>query len=119
VDGREIKVIECPAEKLWANILTEPLQGMAFRKMRAKLMNCPVNYEENGKPTEKPDIHLLPKPGTGMKTANKRLMSTSPQECVGHKRTRLRKNAPFSLPRGSFLPRIYYLRILAEPVMKQ
>jgi hypothetical protein len=46
VDDGEIKVIDCPTEEMWANILTKPLQGMAFRTMRAILMDCPVNYEE-------------------------------------------------------------------------
>jgi hypothetical protein len=64
----------------------KPLQGMAFRKMRAVLMNCPVNYEENDKFAEKPANSNNLKPGTGMNTTNKQLVSTSPQECVGHKR---------------------------------
>jgi hypothetical protein len=89
VDSREIRVIDCPAEEMWADAQTKPLQGMAIRKIRAELVNCPVNYEENNKPAEKPAIHLRPQPGTGMKTANKRLASTSPQECVGHRRTRV------------------------------
>ena len=33
-------------ENMWANILTKPLQGKVFRVFRAKLMNCPVEYEE-------------------------------------------------------------------------
>jgi hypothetical protein len=39
VDDGEIKVINCPKEEMWADILTKPLQGMAFRTMRAILMN--------------------------------------------------------------------------------
>jgi hypothetical protein len=46
VDDGEIKVIDCPTEEIWADILTKLLQGMAFRTMRAILMNCPINYEE-------------------------------------------------------------------------
>ncbi len=46
VDDGKIKVIDCPMEEMWADILTKPLQGMAFRTMRAVLMNCPVNYED-------------------------------------------------------------------------
>ena len=30
VDEGEIKVIDCPAGEMWADILTKPLQGMAF-----------------------------------------------------------------------------------------
>jgi hypothetical protein len=49
VDDGEIRVIDCPAEVMWVDIMTKPLQGTAFRVMRAELMNCPVNYED---PTE-------------------------------------------------------------------
>jgi hypothetical protein len=52
VDNGKIKVINCPAEQMWADILTEPLQGMAFRTMRAVLMNCPVNYEDKEEVTK-------------------------------------------------------------------
>jgi hypothetical protein len=34
-------------KEMWADILTNPLQGTAFRQMRAKMMNCKVNYEED------------------------------------------------------------------------
>ena len=33
----------CPAEEMWADALTKPLQGRAFREMRSKLMNMPVD----------------------------------------------------------------------------
>ncbi len=46
VDEGEIKVINCPAEEMWADILTKPLQGMAFRTMRTVLMNCLINYKD-------------------------------------------------------------------------
>ena len=46
VDNREIRVKDCPTEEMWADIMTKPLQGTAFRVMRAELMNCPVNYED-------------------------------------------------------------------------
>jgi hypothetical protein len=36
VDSREIKVIDCPIEEMWADILTKPLQGMAFKTMLAE-----------------------------------------------------------------------------------
>jgi hypothetical protein len=35
VDSGEIRMIDCPAEEMWADVLTKPLQGMAFRTMRA------------------------------------------------------------------------------------
>ena len=31
---------------MWVDILTKPLQGVAFRTMRAVLMNCPINYKD-------------------------------------------------------------------------
>ncbi len=46
VDDREIKVLDCWTHKMLANVMTKPLQGMAFKIMRAELMNCPVNYED-------------------------------------------------------------------------
>ncbi len=47
VEEEEIKVMDCPSKKMWADVLTKPLQGMAFRKMQAELMSCQVNYEEH------------------------------------------------------------------------
>jgi hypothetical protein len=52
VDEGEIRVFDCPAGEMWADVLTKPLQGMAFRTMRAALMSCPVNYEENEEEVE-------------------------------------------------------------------
>ena len=49
-----------PTEEMWADIMTKPLQGTAFRVMRAELMNFPVNYEDpeeiECKPTVKQPI---------------------------------------------------------------
>jgi hypothetical protein len=36
VDDVDIQVIDCPTEEMWADVLTKPLQGMAFKKMRAQ-----------------------------------------------------------------------------------
>ena len=38
--------MDCPAEKMWVDILTKPLQGLAFRTVRAVLMNCSINYKD-------------------------------------------------------------------------
>ena len=46
VDEGEIKVINCPAKGMWVDMMTKPLQGMAFRTIRAEVVNCPVNYED-------------------------------------------------------------------------
>ncbi len=88
VDDGEIKVIDCPTEEMWVDILTKPLQEMTFRTMRAILMNCPVNYEEAEERTTikkmiKTNANCIPMkktvswkpPGAGA--------SHTPQECVG------------------------------------
>ncbi len=45
IDDGEIRVIHCPTEEKWADALTKPLQGKAFREMPAKLMICSVDYK--------------------------------------------------------------------------
>ncbi len=52
VDNGEVKVIDCLAEEMWAGILMKLLQGMAFKAMRAMLMNCLVNYEDQDDTTK-------------------------------------------------------------------
>ncbi len=42
-----MRILDCPTEQMWVDVLTKPLQGMTFKRMRAELMNCSVNYEEN------------------------------------------------------------------------
>ncbi len=82
VDSREIKVIDCPVEEMWADVLTKPLQGMAFRTVRAQLMNCAIYYEDE---EEKTQPRLMPvrssKLVTWKDTKPKSLQA--PQECVG------------------------------------
>ena len=46
VDSKEVKIVDLPVVVMWADVLTKPLQGTAFRKMRAQLMNCAVEYIE-------------------------------------------------------------------------
>ena len=79
MDDGEIKVIDCPTEEMWADVMTKPLQGTAFRVMRAELMNCPVNYEDPAEPTMMPI-------GSPKTVTWKNVVATSfktPQECVG------------------------------------
>jgi hypothetical protein len=85
VDDGEIKVIDCPTEVMWADIMTKPLQGTAFRVMRAELMNCPVNYED---PTEEEAKETKrTQPISALKTVTWKSDVASPlktpQECVG------------------------------------
>ena len=35
VNSEEVKIVDCPVGVLWADVLTKPLQGTEFRKMRA------------------------------------------------------------------------------------
>jgi hypothetical protein len=46
IDDREIRVLDCPAKEMWADVMTKPLQGTAFWVMQAELMNCLVNYND-------------------------------------------------------------------------
>ena len=39
----------CPTEEMWADILTKPLQGAPFGKMRSVLMNMPEHYVDPDK----------------------------------------------------------------------
>ncbi len=81
-DG-EIRVMDCPTEEMWADVMTKPLQGTAFRIMRAELMNCDVNYEDPPK-----EDSLGPVPALKTVSWKKDVASyfKAPQECVGQRR---------------------------------
>ena len=40
VNSEEVKIVDFPAGVMYENVLTKPLQGTEFRKMRAQLKNC-------------------------------------------------------------------------------
>ena len=80
VDDGEIKVIDCPTEKMWADVMTKPLQGTAFRVMRAELMNCDINYED---PPEDDNLGSIPALKTVSWKKDIASYSKAPQECVG------------------------------------
>ncbi len=87
VDDGEIKVLDCPTHEMWVDVMTEPLQRMAFKIMRMKLINCPVNYEDPEVKTDK-DKTKIPVTVPKMVTW-KSVVATpfkAPQECVGHNR---------------------------------
>ena len=48
VDRGEVKIEHLGTEEMWADILTKPKQGKAFCQDRAKLMSCPVDWQEPG-----------------------------------------------------------------------
>ena len=43
---KEIEVKHCPREQMWSGIMTKPPQGHQFGKMRAMMMNYPMDIEE-------------------------------------------------------------------------
>ena len=45
-----LRVKHCPTGDMVADILTKPLHGEAFRKLRARIMNCPVDLEPASMP---------------------------------------------------------------------
>ena len=61
IDEGEVDLMYCPTEMMTVDILSRPKCGAAFRRDRAKLMNVPIDYdnEVEGKNTH-PDH--LPKP---------------------------------------------------------
>ncbi len=73
---------------MWANVMTKPLQGTAFRIMRAELMNCAINYEDTTEETEgkekKPTSIYAPKSVTWRSDIASPFKT--PQECVGQDR---------------------------------
>ena len=83
-----LSVDYCPTEKMWADVLTKPLQRTTFKEMRAMLMNCPMDYVnlctedvENISGVSNPDYFLIP--SRSMKPLEKKCcFMASPQECV-------------------------------------
>ena len=97
VDNGEIRVIDCPTEVMWADIMTKPLQGTAFRVMRAELMNCPVNYED---PSEEEATETKKtQPISALRTVTwKSDVASSfktPQECIGQDGSRMVRTSSY------------------------
>ena len=42
----DVSVEYCPTGEMWADVLKKPLKGTALNKMRARVMNCPMEYAE-------------------------------------------------------------------------
>jgi hypothetical protein len=88
INNKEMRVVHQPTEEMWADVLTKPLQGRAFKKMCAKLMNCEVNYkEEQARKGDKQQANA--KVGIRKGTATGRVTKRGPtqplQECVGRR----------------------------------
>ena len=45
VDCGELEIQHEGTDKMWSDVLTKPEQGRPLYIMRAKLMNCPVDYD--------------------------------------------------------------------------
>ena len=45
-----LKVKHCQTDAMVADLLTKPLHGEKFRKLRARIMNCPVDLEPASTP---------------------------------------------------------------------
>lgn len=100
IDSGDIRVIDCPTEEMWADGQSKPLQGRLFRQMRAKLMNCPEDYnEETIHQGEEENKENATSP---LSTRASGVTARRPQECVGnragrasgtrHKRTKDRQD---------------------------
>ena len=61
---------------MWEDVLTKPLQGTEFRKMRDQLMNCAMEYKDEEESTTKKRKTLIDQ------TSQQDAIQTV-QECVG------------------------------------
>ena len=85
IEAGKVSLKYCPTDKMWADILTKPMQGKAFRKMRAKLMNYAVDYTDDMMVTVMDMVSQ--KPTEVMQATVSFLQEgSSPQECVGRSR---------------------------------
>ena len=39
--------MHCPAKTIWVDVLNKMKQGASFRQDRSKLMNAPIDYNDN------------------------------------------------------------------------
>ena len=76
VNCQEVKILDLPAGVMWADVLTKLLQGTEFRKMRAQLMNCAMEYKDEEESTTKKLKTLIDQ------TSQQDAIQTV-QECVG------------------------------------
>jgi hypothetical protein len=97
-----MRIVHHPIKEMWADVLTKPLQGTAFKEMRAKLMNCKVNYKEK-------QGRIDHKQANAMRSMNKKTVTgkmakhspTQPlQECVGGSATKKPRGATDRCPLG-------------------
>ena len=65
------------------------MQGKAFREMRAKLMNCAVDYTDDMMVTVTDKVNQKPTEDTQMMVRLKQ-EGSSPQECIGRSQKSIR-----------------------------
>ena len=76
VNSKEVIIVDCPAGVMWADVLTKPLQGTEFRKMRSQLMNCAMEYIDGEESPTKKRKTLIDQ-------ASQQDVIQTVQECVG------------------------------------
>jgi hypothetical protein len=50
VDNRTIDIVHCPADQMWADYFTKPLQGSHFYKLRDLIMSIDSNSKYHSSP---------------------------------------------------------------------
>ena len=68
--------MDCPEGVMWEDVLTKPLQGTEFRKMRSQLMNCTMEYIDGEESPTKKRKTLIDQ-------ASQQDAIQTVQECVG------------------------------------
>ena len=48
VERGEVEIEHCPTEEMWCDVLTKPKQGIGFKRDRAAIMGCSVDWEDDG-----------------------------------------------------------------------
>ncbi len=86
-ESGEIDLRYCPADIMWADVLTKPLQRQKFRDMQAFLQNCSRDYND--------DIELQNDPLAPQTMNHQVKTNVSSRECVGeHSNVETAKNIP-------------------------
>ena len=65
IDTGDLEIRHAPTENMWSDVLTKPQQGILFKRMRAEVMNCSENYNDD---LERKNTHpkLLPQAAEGI-----------------------------------------------------
>jgi hypothetical protein len=83
-DAGKINIKFCPADKMWADVLTKLLQGQKFRDMQGFLQKCPQDYNDDNK--IKQSMKDVPSSRECVDEHTKSLMKSRPASptCVSH-----------------------------------